>query len=187
LVQSAGRHSRAAAAGQVVRVRVRVRVQWRVTCSDRLAGWHGWHMLDDEHTEGWKVARARLPRRFARVAGAHDGSFPQPPAHQHDARPLPTTAMELDKDNANPTILNPSDLPSRRSDSTAKRRDDGGSGLFDNLIPRYNYLSDPFDDPVSASGSDSDEAPEDIDEQEIYGRRSRWPSIKLTFGSPPRA
>ena len=79
--------------------------------------------------------------------------------------------MELDKDNANPTILNASDLPSRRSESNAKRRNDSGSGLFDDLIPRYNYLSDPFDDAISATDSDgSDDAREDIDEQEIYGQ-----------------
>jgi hypothetical protein len=76
-----------------------------------------------------------------------------------------------DKDNANPTILNASDLPSRRNDSTVKRRDDGGTGLFDNLIPRYNYLSDPFEDPLSASDSDDDAVVEKIDEQEIYGAR----------------
>ncbi|KAI4701337.1 hypothetical protein J4E81_003077 [Alternaria sp. BMP 2799] len=93
--------------------------------------------------------------------------------------------MELDKDNANPTILNPSDLPSRRSDSTAKRRDDGGTGLFDNLIPRYNYLSDPFDDNVSAGDSDSDDAREDIDEQEIYDLISTIcdPEHPLSLGS----
>ncbi|KAH6878836.1 uncharacterized protein J4E88_004168 [Alternaria novae-zelandiae] len=93
--------------------------------------------------------------------------------------------MELDKDNANPTILNPSDLPSRRSDSTAKRRDDGGTGLFDNLIPRYNYLSDPFDDSVSAGDSDSDDAREDIDEQEIYDLISTIcdPEHPLSLGS----
>jgi hypothetical protein len=89
--------------------------------------------------------------------------------------------MELDKDNANPTILNASDLPSRRSESTAKRRDDGGSGLFDDLIPRYNYLSDPFDEPVSASDSD-DDAREDIDEQEIYGAPDMHATVQLTFG-----
>jgi hypothetical protein len=76
-----------------------------------------------------------------------------------------------DKDNANPTILNASDLPSRRNDSTVKRRDDGSTGLFDNLIPRYNYLSDPFEDPLSASDSDDDAVVEKIDEQEIYGAR----------------
>lgn len=80
--------------------------------------------------------------------------------------------MDVDKDNANPTILNPSDLPSRRRESTVKGRDDGGTGLFDDLIPRYNYLSDPFDEPVSPSDSDED-AREDIDEQEIYGRPAR--------------
>jgi hypothetical protein len=75
----------------------------------------------------------------------------------------------MEKDNLNPTILNPSDLPSRRRESTVKRRDDGGgTGLFDDLIPRYNYLSDPFDDHVSASDSD-DDARDAIDEQEIYG------------------
>jgi hypothetical protein len=78
-----------------------------------------------------------------------------------------------DKDNANPTILNPSDLPSRRNEAAAKRRDDGGLGLFDSLIPRYSYLNDPFDEPLSASdSSDSgadDDAIEGIDEQEIYG------------------
>lgn len=77
--------------------------------------------------------------------------------------------MDLDKDNANPTILNPSDLPSRRRESNAGKRDVGGSGLFDDLIPRYNYLSDPFDEPLSASDSD-DDVVETIDEQEVYGR-----------------
>jgi metal-sulfur cluster biosynthetic enzyme len=73
-------------------------------------------------------------------------------------------------DNANPTILNPSDLPSRRSEATVKSRDDGGTGLFDGLIPHYSYLSDPFDDePLSASSSDDEGAVERIDEQEIYG------------------
>ncbi|CAN9348251.1 unnamed protein product [Alternaria alternata] len=93
--------------------------------------------------------------------------------------------MELDRDNANPTILNPSDLPSRRSESTVKRRDDGGTGLFDDLIPRYNYLSDPFDDSASASASDSDDAREDIDEQEIYDLISTIcdPEHPLSLGS----
>jgi metal-sulfur cluster biosynthetic enzyme len=93
--------------------------------------------------------------------------------------------MELDKDNANPTILNPSDLPSRRSESTVKRRDNSGAGLFDDLIPRYNYLSDPFDEPVSASDSEDDDAREAIDEQEIYDLISTIcdPEHPLSLGS----
>jgi hypothetical protein len=77
--------------------------------------------------------------------------------------------MELDKDNANPTILNASDLPSRRQESLVKKRDDGGTGLFDDLVPAYNYLNDPFDGPISSSDSD-DDIIENIDEQEIYGK-----------------
>ena len=76
--------------------------------------------------------------------------------------------MDLDKDNANPTILNPSDLPSRRRESNIGKHEDGRTGLFDDLIPRHNYLNDPFDD--STSDSDSDNDVEDIDEQEIYGK-----------------
>lgn len=80
--------------------------------------------------------------------------------------------MELDKDNANPTILNPSDLPSRRRESSVKKREDGGTGLFDDLVPAYNYLSDPFDAPVASSDPDDDSVDE-IDEQEIYGEIPR--------------
>lgn len=73
-----------------------------------------------------------------------------------------------DKDNANPTILNASDLPSRRREAAVRRRDDGGTGLFDDLIPPYNYLNDPFDQALSSSDSE-DDAVEYIDEQEVYG------------------
>jgi hypothetical protein len=74
-----------------------------------------------------------------------------------------------DKDNANPTILNASDLPSRRREAPVRRRDDGGTGLFDDLIPPYNYLNDAFDQTLSSSDSD-DDAVEHIDEQEVYGQ-----------------
>lgn len=76
--------------------------------------------------------------------------------------------MDVDKQNANPTILSLSDLPSRRRESNVKRRDDGGTGLFDDLIPQYSYLDDPFEQPLSSSDSDDDSV-EDIDEQEVYG------------------
>jgi metal-sulfur cluster biosynthetic enzyme len=93
--------------------------------------------------------------------------------------------MDADKDNANPTILNASDLPSRRREAAVTRRSDGGSGLFDNLVPRYNYLSDPFDDAVSASDSDDDDVVEHIDEQEIYDLISTIadPEHPLSLGS----
>lgn len=89
--------------------------------------------------------------------------------------------MDDDKQNANPTILNASDLPSRRRESSAKKREDGGTGLFDDLIPAYTYLNDPFDLPASSSESEDDTV-EDIDEQEVYGMR-RPPSYKPSSSS----
>jgi hypothetical protein len=79
--------------------------------------------------------------------------------------------MEENVQNANPTVLNASDLPSRRRESTIKHRKDGGSGLFDSLQPNLIYLYNAFNPPLPASDSeeDDDDSVEDIDEQEIYG------------------
>lgn len=79
--------------------------------------------------------------------------------------------MEDDKDNANPTILNASDLPSRPRESATKQRKDGGTGLFDGLIPAYGYPYDPFELPSSGSDLSSEDERdyvEAIDEQEVY-------------------
>ncbi|KAI9728011.1 MAG: hypothetical protein M1828_005416 [Chrysothrix sp. TS-e1954] len=98
--------------------------------------------------------------------------------------------MDPDKDNANPTILNPSDLPTRRATTTEKPRIDGGTGLFDSLIPAPSALNSPFfalyqdsSDDASMSSSSRADAPlkepstpnssastdaEPIDAQEIY-------------------
>jgi len=79
--------------------------------------------------------------------------------------------MDPNKDNANPTILSASDLPSRRREAVAKKRTDGGTGLFDNLVPAYSYWNDPFEEPLSSSSDseEDDDTVEVIDEQEIYG------------------
>ncbi|KAF2750914.1 hypothetical protein M011DRAFT_396203 [Sporormia fimetaria CBS 119925] len=108
--------------------------------------------------------------------------------HEHFPRTSPLSAlintMDIDKENANPTILNPSDLPSRRTDSSIKKREDGGTGLFDDLIPSYTYLSDPFERPVASSDSEDGYA-EDIDEQEVYDLISSIsdPEHPLSLGS----
>ncbi|QDS67776.1 hypothetical protein FKW77_006466 [Venturia effusa] len=99
--------------------------------------------------------------------------------------------MEENKDNANPTILLPSDLPSRHRENLALKRNDGGTGLFDALIPAHGYPYDPFAPPGSptaaseASSSDSDDYIEPIDEQEIYDLISTIsdPEHPLTLGS----
>jgi metal-sulfur cluster biosynthetic enzyme len=91
------------------------------------------------------------------------------------------------KDNANPTIINPSDLPSRRrSAPTAKR-----PGIFEGLAPAYpSLVVDPFSSPeASVVSSDSDEeaeeAREEIDEQEVYDLISTIsdPEHPLSLGS----
>jgi len=90
--------------------------------------------------------------------------------------------MEADKDNANPTVINSFDLPSRRrSTPTAKR-----PGIFDALAPAYPNLADPFLPPDGSSeASVSDEEREEIDEQEVYDLISTIsdPEHPLSLGS----
>ena len=87
--------------------------------------------------------------------------------------------MDADKDNANPTIINPSDLPSRRrSTPTAKR-----AGLFDALTPAHPSLTSP--DSSSDEDSITEEQREEIDEQEVYDLISTIsdPEHPLSLGS----
>lgn len=93
--------------------------------------------------------------------------------------------MDLDKDNANPTIINPSDLPSRRRSTPAAKR----PGIFDALAPAYPAaLVDPVSSPEAsddASSSDEDDDREEIDEQEVYDLISTIsdPEHPLSLGS----
>lgn len=90
--------------------------------------------------------------------------------------------MDAGLDNANPTIKNPFDLPSRPS---AKDRTKP-QGLFDDLAPSYPSLADPLSSPESLSDlSDSDDEREEIDEQEVYDLISTItdPEHPLSLGS----
>lgn len=83
--------------------------------------------------------------------------------------------------NANPTILNASDLPTRRRRLSSHTSSKNAFGLFASTVPSSTYLSDPFSTSssssslVASSDSESDPDNEDdndadpIDEQEIYG------------------
>ena len=73
--------------------------------------------------------------------------------------------------NANPTIRNASDLPSRRRQGNSQSSKTP-SGLFASIVPASAHLPDPFLPPSSESeeSSDDDDSVEPIDEQEIYGK-----------------
>lgn len=74
--------------------------------------------------------------------------------------------------NANPTIRNVSDLPSRHGQISKRPSRKGSLGLLTSTIPSSAYTPDPFSSPSSSSdvgSSDDDDVVEPIDEQEIYG------------------
>lgn len=76
--------------------------------------------------------------------------------------------------NANPTVRNASDLPSRRRQGvTHQSSTQGALGLLTSTIPPSAYISDPFSpspaSPDQESASEDDDSAEPIDEQEIYG------------------
>ncbi len=78
----------------------------------------------------------------------------------------------MEKDNANPTILNTSQLPTRQNKRKAVSREGPTDKLGDLLLQRPHYLSTPFFDvPWSEDTDDSNEfTAEPIDEQEIFGK-----------------
>lgn len=89
--------------------------------------------------------------------------------------------MDDNKDNVNPTIINPSDLPSRRRAVPAAKT----SSLFDALAPAYPSLPEDASSPEASSDSDSDAEREEIDEQEVYDLISTIsdPEHPLSLGS----
>ncbi len=90
-------------------------------------------------------------------------------------------------DNANPTVLNASELPTRRGKGLASAKSESGS-ILSLLEPTLNpamqiYLDG--EEPVSESEEESVDEP--IDEQEIFGEPSyphsgTWEALYLTQG-----
>ncbi|KAL7620630.1 hypothetical protein AAE478_009625 [Parahypoxylon ruwenzoriense] len=73
----------------------------------------------------------------------------------------------MEKDNANPTILNTSQLPTRQHKKRGAPR--GPESKIGNLMHKPQYLSDPFYDFQSDDTESDDEFTiEPIDEQEVY-------------------
>lgn len=91
-----------------------------------------------------------------------------------------------DGKNANPLILNPSDLPTRRRRASTKEDRFHGGATF--TYPAPSFANDPFlrsSSPSSLEESDSDAEDEPIDAQEIYDLVSTMsdPEHPITLGS----
>ena len=91
-----------------------------------------------------------------------------------------------DGKNANPTILNTSDLPTRRREDSSNHASSSGLGIFP--YPSAVYTGDPFSQPLTSkvdSDSDTDSEVEPIDEQEIYDLISTMsdPEHPITLGA----
>lgn len=93
-----------------------------------------------------------------------------------------------DGKNANPLILNPSDLPTRaRRHSSQQKHTAGETGIF--AFPAPTNIFDPFQRATSSSpsltDSDNDSDLEEIDEQEIYDLVATMsdPEHPITLGS----
>lgn len=75
-------------------------------------------------------------------------------------------------DNANPTVLNATDLPTRRGRDGVSKGKAPGSEILELMVmkSRYTIQDSNLSDLDSDLESDDDVAVEPIDEQEIYGR-----------------
>lgn len=71
--------------------------------------------------------------------------------------------------NANPTIRNVSDLPSRQGRPSNEVAPKASLVFLTSTIPPSAYTPDPFEPSSDSGNSDEDDAVEPIDEQEIYG------------------
>ncbi|KAL9107278.1 MAG: hypothetical protein Q9227_007820 [Pyrenula ochraceoflavens] len=89
----------------------------------------------------------------------------------------------MDPENANPTILNPSDLPTRHRSPTSQPNRPSRSAVLS--YPSQSSYSDPFSPSLEPSSDSDSEAPEEIDEQEIYDLISTIsdPEHPITLGS----
>jgi hypothetical protein len=72
-------------------------------------------------------------------------------------------------DNANPTILSVSELPSNRQRRKAKNDASKKRGVQGLLMAKPSYAMDPFYVPDFSDTDSDDSSIEPIDEQEIYG------------------
>lgn len=75
-----------------------------------------------------------------------------------------------EKDNANPTILSASELPSRRQKRQGRDGISQKKGIRDVLMAKPSFAMDPFYLSDFSDTDSDDSTVEPIDEQEIYGK-----------------
>ena len=97
----------------------------------------------------------------------------------------------MEKDNANPTILNTEQLPTRQKGKKGRKvagkklaKVDNGEALVREVMRKPEYLDSTFND-IEVPWSDPDSASDDeytiepIDEQEIYGKEEISQSTRV--------
>lgn len=86
-------------------------------------------------------------------------------------------------DNANPTIISVSELPSHRRRSNAKNEATKKYGIQELIMAKPSYALDPFYMSDYSDTDSDDSTVEPIDEQEIYGEHFSA-GISISIGSP---
>lgn len=76
----------------------------------------------------------------------------------------------VELDNANPTILSASELPSRKPNRKGRSGQSEKKGIRDMLMAKPSFSMDPFYLSDFSDTDSDDSAVEPIDEQEIYGK-----------------
>lgn len=95
--------------------------------------------------------------------------------------------MDRGLDNANPTILNAAQLPTRRNKAGASFK--GPESLYEEIVTRKpSYMFPPYSAPDAWTFDDEDSSDgqlteEPIDEQEIYGESESLLSQLATHGT----
>jgi hypothetical protein len=83
-------------------------------------------------------------------------------------------------DNANPTVLSASELPSHRRRRRGQEKSSKKQGIRDLLMARPSYSMDPFYQSDFSDTDSDDSALEPIDEYEIYGKISNFDSFPFS-------
>lgn len=148
-----------------------------------------------EHGSLITIAQRRQHHTTAKGRSTVSRAPPTRPERHHTALPPETTPAQspptppasltqppaMDKDNANPTILTASQLPTRKQ--ARKTSSPGPDARLTGVVVRKpRFLSDPFCDVAWSDTSESDDddffTAEPIDEQEIYGESEPRPMTR---------